>query len=63
MINQQRVGPRHPHRTESAPPPRRAAWPAAKGGDMPGQALRVLISGASVAGPTAAYWLSRQGSR
>ena len=23
--------------------------------------LRVLISGASVAGPTAAYWLSRQG--
>jgi 2-polyprenyl-6-methoxyphenol hydroxylase-like FAD-dependent oxidoreductase len=28
---------------------------------MPAQALRVLISGASVAGPTAAYWLSRHG--
>ena len=28
---------------------------------MPRQALRVLISGASVAGPTAAYWLSRHG--
>jgi 2-polyprenyl-6-methoxyphenol hydroxylase-like FAD-dependent oxidoreductase len=28
---------------------------------MPRQPLRVLISGASVAGPTAAYWLSRQG--
>ena len=28
---------------------------------MPGQPLRVLISGASVAGPTAAYWLCRQG--
>ena len=28
---------------------------------MPGHPLRVLISGASVAGPTAAYWLSRQG--
>jgi 2-polyprenyl-6-methoxyphenol hydroxylase-like FAD-dependent oxidoreductase len=27
----------------------------------PGQPLRVLISGASVAGPTAAYWLCRQG--
>jgi 2-polyprenyl-6-methoxyphenol hydroxylase-like FAD-dependent oxidoreductase len=25
------------------------------------QPLRVLISGASVAGPTAAYWLTRQG--
>jgi 2-polyprenyl-6-methoxyphenol hydroxylase-like FAD-dependent oxidoreductase len=33
-----------------------------EGGDtMPRQPLRVLISGASVAGPTAAYWLSRQG--
>lgn len=29
--------------------------------DMSQQPLRVLISGASVAGPTAAYWLSRQG--
>jgi len=28
---------------------------------MPGDPPRVLISGASVAGPTAAYWLSRQG--
>ena len=28
---------------------------------MPRQPLRVLISGASVAGPTAAYWLCRQG--
>ncbi len=28
---------------------------------MPTHPLRVLISGASVAGPTAAYWLSRQG--
>jgi len=28
---------------------------------MSRQQLRVLISGASVAGPTAAYWLSRQG--
>jgi 2-polyprenyl-6-methoxyphenol hydroxylase-like FAD-dependent oxidoreductase len=28
---------------------------------MPTQPLRVLISGASVAGPTAAYWLCRQG--
>jgi len=28
---------------------------------MPRQPLRVLISGASVAGPTAGYWLSRQG--
>jgi 2-polyprenyl-6-methoxyphenol hydroxylase-like FAD-dependent oxidoreductase len=28
---------------------------------MSGQLLRVLISGASVAGPTAAYWLCRQG--
>lgn len=28
---------------------------------MPRPPLRVLISGASVAGPTAAYWLSRQG--
>jgi 2-polyprenyl-6-methoxyphenol hydroxylase-like FAD-dependent oxidoreductase len=28
---------------------------------MPGQPLRVLISGASVAGPTAAYWLCRLG--
>jgi len=28
---------------------------------MPGQPLRVLISGASVAGPTVAYWLCRQG--
>jgi 2-polyprenyl-6-methoxyphenol hydroxylase-like FAD-dependent oxidoreductase len=30
-------------------------------GDMSRQPLRVLISGASVAGPTAAYWLCRQG--
>ena len=30
-------------------------------GEMPRQPLRVLISGASVAGPTAAYWLGRQG--
>jgi hypothetical protein len=30
-------------------------------GDMPRQPLRVLISGASVAGPTAAYWLCWQG--
>jgi 2-polyprenyl-6-methoxyphenol hydroxylase-like FAD-dependent oxidoreductase len=29
--------------------------------DMPRQPLRVLISGASVAGPTAAFWLCRQG--
>ena len=28
---------------------------------MTGRALRILISGASVAGPTAAYWLARQG--
>jgi 2-polyprenyl-6-methoxyphenol hydroxylase-like FAD-dependent oxidoreductase len=28
---------------------------------MPRKPLRVLISGASVAGPTAAYWLSRHG--
>ena len=28
---------------------------------MPRQPLRILISGASVAGPTAAYWLCRQG--
>ncbi len=28
---------------------------------MPMRPLRVLVSGASVAGPTAAYWLSRQG--
>jgi 2-polyprenyl-6-methoxyphenol hydroxylase-like FAD-dependent oxidoreductase len=28
---------------------------------MPTQPLRILISGASVAGPTAAFWLSRQG--
>ncbi len=28
---------------------------------MSRQPLRVLISGASVAGPTAAYWLSRHG--
>jgi len=28
---------------------------------VPSQPLRVLISGASVAGPTAAYWLCRQG--
>lgn len=28
---------------------------------MPTQPLRVLISGASVAGPTTAYWLARQG--
>src|SRR4051794_28762167 len=28
---------------------------------MPGQPLRILISGASVAGPTAAYWLARHG--
>ena len=28
---------------------------------MPKQPLRVLISGASVAGPTVAYWLCRQG--
>ena len=28
---------------------------------MPSPPLRVLISGASVAGPTAAYWLCRQG--
>ena len=27
---------------------------------MPSQPLRILISGASVAGPTAAFWLSRQ---
>ena len=30
-------------------------------GDISRQPLRVLISGASVAGPTAAYWLCRQG--
>ena len=35
--------------------------PLAWVGDMSRQPLRVLISGASVAGPTAAYWLSRQG--
>ena len=28
---------------------------------MPGRRVRVLISGASVAGPTVAYWLCRQG--
>jgi len=30
-------------------------------GDIPRQTVRVLISGASVAGPMAAYWLCRQG--
>ena len=28
---------------------------------MPRQPLRILVSGASVAGPTTAYWLARQG--
>ena len=49
-----------PDRTGSASPhgvPR----PAGRGDDMTSQALRVLISGASVAGPMAAYWLGRQG--
>jgi flavin-dependent dehydrogenase len=31
------------------------------GGDVMGQPMRVLISGASVGGPTAAYWLARGG--
>jgi hypothetical protein len=35
--------------------------PATAVGDMSGQPVRVLISGASNAGPTVAYWLSRQG--
>ena len=39
----------------------RAHCPLTWVGDMSGQLLRVLISGASVAGPTAAYWLCRQG--
>src|SRR5215212_7276725 len=39
----------------------RAHGPLTWVGDMSGQLLRVLISGASVAGPTAAYWLCRRG--
>ena len=42
-------------------PARGAPRPAIVAGDMPKQPVRVLISGASVAGPTAAYWLCRQG--